>query len=242
MNRGFILRSRGLSTDTVAVLIIGLTSTSWTASFFLDHCSALGKQSTSYSQPNALLSVAVEAPLLTQVLFFIWLFKWIVAVWALKTGGRPRLWLPVQPNSPHNWGAGLDDRFRWILIFSVCTMVVLPSIIAIALQLQPAIRPVMNLAGVIIFLMGGVTKHPYGTAPHCYSDALRIIIPTSHHEGTVYQLPGLYGGFDAVSSPKILNEHAEADGEIMVLFQHMRSGRWMGFGTSGVTQENNVTV
>lgn len=211
----------------MGVLIIGLTSTIWTASVFWDYCGAPGKWLISYPQPDALLSAAVEAPLLTQLLFFIWFFKWTVAVWAIKRGGTPRLWIPVHPSGPNNWGAGLGDRFRWTLLLLMGAVVVIPSTIALALQLQPAIRPVMNLAGAIVFLMGGVTKHPYDTAPHCYSDALRIIIPTTHHEGTVYQLPGLYRGFDAVWSPKILNEHAEADGEIMVLFQHMRSGRWM---------------
>jgi len=104
------------------------------------------------------------------------------------------------------------------------------SILTVVLgqELATRTRGILNIAALVIFFFGGAPPHPYNKAPHSYSDdMLRIVLPTSHHEGTVYQLPNADTGFEAVWSPKIANEHLEADDEIMLLFQHMRSGRWM---------------
>lgn len=55
---------------------------------------------------------------------------------------------------------------------------------------------------------------------------LRIALPTSHIEGTVYVLPSRHHGFSAVWSPKIAAEHIQTDAEIMALFESMRTGRY----------------
>ncbi|KAK3391322.1 hypothetical protein B0T20DRAFT_327137, partial [Sordaria brevicollis] len=90
----------------------------------------------------------------------------------------------------------------------------------------------LSLAGLFLFLSDSVPPNPYAHhAPHSYGPgAPRIVLPTTHHEGTVYVLPDLTlnsdRGFDAVWSPKIPDEHRAADGQIMALFERMRSNQW----------------
>jgi len=104
--------------------------------------------------------------------------------------------------------------------------VTVPSLAALAVG--DALVGVLNLMSILLFLFEGTTSNPYVDATHRYVDnRLRIALPTSHHEGTLYVLPSSGVGFDAVWSPKVANEHLEADGEIMTLFRHMRSGRWL---------------
>jgi hypothetical protein len=181
-----------------------------------------------FNWPHSLL--VVEAPLLTQVIFVLWLAIWVPASWNARAGRAPHLWRSIQLRGPFDWESGLGGRFYWILATLICVTVGLPSVFAIALVqgASTITRGVLNIAALIVFFFGGAPKHPYNDAAHSYSDdMLRIVLPTSHHEGTVYQLPNTDRGFDAIWSPKIANEHLEADNEIMILFQHMRSGRWM---------------
>lgn len=90
----------------------------------------------------------------------------------------------------------------------------------------------LSLAGLLLFLSDTVPPNPYAHhAPHSYGPgAVRIVLPTTHHEGTIYVLPDLTldsgRGFDAVWSPKITDEHRAADGQIMALFERMRSNQW----------------
>jgi len=96
------------------------------------------------------------------------------------------------------------------------------------------VRGVLSLASIAIKHKYVIPKHPYNHSPHRYGpDTLRIVLPTSHHEGTNYILPCRGSdsqernvGFDAVWSPKVANEHRAADGEIMRLFSNMRADRW----------------
>jgi hypothetical protein len=96
-----------------------------------------------------------------------------------------------------------------------------------ALVVGNPLTGILNLLGILLFLLDGTVRNPDVYASHRYADdRLRIALPTSHHEGTLYILPSSGLGIDAVWSPKVTNEHIEADGEMMNLFQHMRSERW----------------
>ncbi|KAI1750410.1 hypothetical protein F4782DRAFT_250537 [Xylaria castorea] len=238
VNRGFVLRSRSFSTDVIATLVVGVTSAIWTASAFhyayhLENSNSLPIMTwrdTSIRMPPSLY-VAVEAPLLTQIVFLLWLPKWLYARWQVSVGNTPQLCKSIPLRGPFGWEYGLGGTLYWSLTTITWTVVGVPSALIIALGEQGSpttTRATLNIAALVIFSFEGVPRHPYNDTTHSYSDeVLRIVLPTSHHEGTVYQLPSANSGFDAIWSPKIANEHLEADNEIMVLFQHMRSGRWM---------------
>ncbi|KAI0466079.1 hypothetical protein F4859DRAFT_337165 [Xylaria cf. heliscus] len=238
LNRGFVLRRYRLSTDVIVALVIGVTSTVWTVSAF-HHAYRLQTSDTlptmawrgSVIRMPVSIYVCVEAPLLTQVVFLFWFPKWLHARWQVSTGDTPQLSKSIQMRSPFDWEYGFSGLLYWTLATVTWTFVGVPCALTMALGelgSPTTTRAILNIAALIIFFFEGVPRHPYNDTTHSYSDeVLRIVLPTSHHEGTVYQLPSTNGGFDAVWSPKIANEHLEADNEIMVLFQHMRSGRWM---------------
>lgn len=55
---------------------------------------------------------------------------------------------------------------------------------------------------------------------------LRIALPTSHLDGTVYVLPSRVSSFEAVWSPKVKAEHQHTDAEMMSPFASMRTGSY----------------
>ncbi|KAJ9161022.1 hypothetical protein NKR19_g2725 [Coniochaeta hoffmannii] len=151
---------------------------------------------------------------------------------ARKTQRQPRLWQGSKPHGPFDWSAGLPPALYWTMMAMICVSVTATSLLSIAYGPSP-VAGILNLAGLSLFVLSGTTRNPYATAPHSYGDdSLRIALPTTHHEGTVYVLPGpglgpgSSGGFDAVWSPKLAAEHADADAQMMTLFAHMRGDRW----------------
>ncbi len=107
----------------------------------------------------------------------------------------------------------------------ICIAVMIPSIATLAVG-DPLVG-ILNLLGLLLFLLDGPARNPYVNAAHRHADdRLRIALPNSHHEGTIYVVPSSPRGVDAVWTPKIANEHLEADSKVMPLFQHIRSERW----------------
>lgn len=176
-----------------------------------------------------MLLILVElarAPLLVQVLFGFWIISWLDGLRAEKIGhAKPNFWSLVNLRGPFDWASGVHRGFYWTLSICICISVAMPALVTIVVG-EP-LNGILSLAGLLLFVLDGATNNPYVLAPHRYADdRLRIALPTSHHEGTLYILPSQGIGIDAVWSPKVKNEHLEADREIMTLFQHMRSGRW----------------
>lgn len=68
---------------------------------------------------------------------------------------------------------------------------------------------------------------------------LRIALPTSHIEGTVYILPSSAYGFEAVWSPKIRSEDEQTDAQMMALFESMRTG---SYSLSGPLRRLRATI
>ncbi len=121
--------------------------------------------------------------------------------------------------------AGLHRGFYLALIAIICIAVMTPSIATLAVG--DALVGILNLLGLLLFLLDGPARNRYVNAAHRYADdRLRIALLTSHHEGTIYVLPSSARGLDAVWTRKIANEHLEADSKVMRLFQHIRSERW----------------
>jgi hypothetical protein len=66
MNQGFTLRSRGLSTDTKAALLLGVTASLWTATFLAPEVHAMFGSDAAW---EAALLRLIEAPLIVDILF-----------------------------------------------------------------------------------------------------------------------------------------------------------------------------
>jgi len=172
------------------------------------------------------LSQASHAPWLVQILFMFWIFFRIDALSAQTRGYENFiLWKLSVTAGPFEWMDSIKPLPRWILRGFLAITVLATS--APAISNGFVVQGVLNITGLVVFLLLGATVNPYTKANHRYSaDMLRIILPTSHHEGTVYILPSESHGFDAVWSPKVQNEHLEADQQTMALFGRMRSGKW----------------
>lgn len=154
-----------------------------------------------------------------------WVVCFINVYWADQMGKQPRLWSSKRALGPFDWRSGPPRPFIWLMIslILVCTGAVASAAIFVG---DPQLG-VLNFIGLALFLADGAANNPFVSAPHHYTDHdLRVVLATSHHEGTVYILPSQGHGFDAVWSPKISDEHIAADREIMALFRHMRSGRY----------------
>jgi hypothetical protein len=72
MNTGFVLRIRGWSTDLIAVLTIGIITTSWTILVIISGI-FLGEQPCRQGLDQCLARMAY-APWIIQLLFFFWAF------------------------------------------------------------------------------------------------------------------------------------------------------------------------
>ncbi|KAK4206172.1 hypothetical protein QBC37DRAFT_357225 [Rhypophila decipiens] len=241
---GFTLGLRGVdNTDCKSVLLIGLTSTLWSAATIKAALDAdIGPSLRSgdgdgdggllLASPRVIngLRIASHAPIITQVLFAFWLVCMgdvLLARWSNRPSTR--LWRGVNSHTPFIWNAGLPPAVYWATIIIFCVAVTVSSFLSIAYSPSTTLG-ILNLLGLVIFVqgLGGSPRNPYTRSSHWYTDSsLRIALPTSHHEGTMYILPGPGTGIDAVWSPKIRTEHTEADAEIMTLFSHLRADRWV---------------
>jgi hypothetical protein len=172
------------------------------------------------------LSQASQAPWLVQILFIFWIFCRIDAFFIQKRGYEGSLlWKLSVTSGPFEWMDNVKPLPRWVLVGLLVVTVSTTAALAVAHGL--VVQGILSITGLAIFLLSGTRANPYTRANHRYSaDMLRIILPTSHHEGTVYILPAKGYGFDAVWSPKIHGEHLEADQQTMALFGRMRSGKW----------------
>ncbi|KAM7193064.1 hypothetical protein V8F20_008580 [Naviculisporaceae sp. PSN 640] len=239
---GFTLGRRGINnTDAKSALLIGLTSTLWSAAAIKAaladvESSSISDDDDSYgvlplTSPKVLqwLIIASSAPIITQILFAFWLLcmaDLLLARWTNRPSTR--LWRGLNSHTPFIWSAALPSTVYRGLLIVFCVAVTVPSL---ATAYSPSTIPgILSLLGLVIFVQGinGSPRNPYTKSSHWYTDSsLRIALPTSHHEGTMYILPGPSTGIDAVWSPKIRAEHTEADAEIMTLFSHMRADRWV---------------
>lgn len=235
MNRGFLITRKVLSTDTIASLTIGSTIVLWNGCITWEILSAVqGKADSNrtYEYQSQLklgtvleiLAIAAKGPVLLYTFFTFWIVAWIDAFWADFRAGRPHLWSLRHVNGPFDWAFGVHSTFSFLLRVNVSINVLLPSLAA--LLVGDVSCGVLNILGLMVMLSNGVANNPYVHAVHRYADdRLRIVLPTSHHEGTIYVLPSKRSGMDAVWSPKVTSEYREADGEMMTLFSHMRSGQ-----------------
>lgn len=199
-------------------LIVGCTTTVWTLKVLL-----FG--SNDDSSPSA-LSRTARTPLLVQTLFILWISSWIDALWARRRDNNNfLLWNLKATRGPFDWSHSVNPITYRTIVVLLSMVVSITSIFSIAEGDQ--VQGVFNIIGLVVFLFSGTRNNPYVKANHRYqADMLRVILPTSHHEGTTYVLPSAKYGFDAVWSPKVEDENIEADQQAMALFQSLRSEKW----------------
>ena len=125
-------------------------------------------------------------------------------------------------NGPFGWRKCLAPYWLKSLYISIVCVQVPCSLLLV--RKGHIVEGVLSLAGLGLFLSSGVPNNRYIASGHRHGgDNLRIALPTSHIEGTVYVLPSRGNGFEAVWSPKVQAEHIQTDAEIMGLFAQMRS-------------------
>ncbi|KAL9083050.1 MAG: hypothetical protein Q9165_008674 [Trypethelium subeluteriae] len=203
-------------------LFIGGTATAWLITSLLE---IVPLRDDSGRMMHFLFRLA-DAPILVETVFLCWFLGWADADLAMRTDEKHfHFWSLRYLSDPFDWQSGVTKPFLWAVYLFVSIAVSIPSIAAIFLGSYTS--AVLNIISLGVFLTSGAGNNPYVVAPHWYAgDMIRVILPTSHHQGTVYILPSRGHGFDAVWSPKVAAEHREADGQAMELFHTMRSGNW----------------
>ena len=222
---GFIIRRRLLSTDSVIGNSIGITSLLWTAVAIYTGTNERFKSSPEgyvSDSIQSLISSLAQAPFAVVLLFSAWLLMQFDMV-ALQKNGSLTAWKVFEMPNPYDWQRGL--REPWCFLIRMAIPILTGFCAVFSIFFGDSLLGVLNMAGVLLLVTRSVSQHPFNSSAHRYAaDELRIILPTTHHEGTVYILPSQNRGFDAVWSPKIENEHAQADRYMMALFSKMRSG------------------
>src|SRR5437660_807678 len=92
---------------------------------------------------------------------------------------------------------GLFNRgYRWTLYCMIGSVVAIVSYAAIKQKLYTV--GLLNLVGVVLFIVGAAGANTYSIALHIYTaDTLRVMLHTRHREGTYYILSCSIRGFDA---------------------------------------------
>ena len=218
--RGFALRRSIFASDTVMMMLLVLIVNIW---------------SLLVSWP--IFETFAQTPS-AGVVFIPWLalnfsYFWVITfAITCSYSGLTRefdhvagLWRMNCSNGPFGWRESLRPYYLYALYLSIivtqtpCSMVMLLR--------GDLLQGILSIAGLSMFLYSAVPHNKYVLAPHRYGgDSLRIALPTSHIEGTVYILPSSAYGFEAVWSPKIKSEHERTDAEMMALFESMRTGSY----------------
>ena len=209
LTRGFTLRRSVLSTDTILMGVLVLVVNAWTIIVLLPgHGLSLG-----------ILTVPWIA------LLFSWLYVGFIASVYSRYIETTRFWQMVCSNGPFSWRESLNPYCLWALYLSLLVTQV-PCSLILVLD-GKLIQGIMGIACYFLVFSSALPQNAYVSAPYMYGgDMLRIALPTSHIEGTVYVLPSRKRGFEAVWSPKVRSEHRLADSEIMALFASMRTGSY----------------
>ncbi|KAF2232367.1 hypothetical protein EV356DRAFT_534662 [Viridothelium virens] len=222
LHRGFLLKRNGLSTNSQIGFFIGGTATAW---FITSWIASVPPRDDSDRMMHFLFRLT-DAPVLVETIFLCWFLGWADANLAMRTDEKHfHFWSLRLLSDPFDWQSGVTKPFLWTIYLFVTISVSIQGIAAMFIGNYTS--AVLNIIGLGVFLTSGAGNNPYVGAPHWYTgDMVRVILPTSHHQGTVYVLPSQGHGFDAVWSPKVAAEHREADSQAMELFHTMRTGTW----------------
>lgn len=212
--RGFTLQSTIYSTDNVVSWILFLLIYLWTGGTLFVY---VGRGVASDAQSWE-LSLAV--PWIAAAFSLIWL----LVNFESPLASNPPKWKMDCSNGPFGWRESLHTVVRRFIVIFLLPAITL-SLLAIGRG--HVVQGFLTIAACVMFTTGSFASNHYTQSPHRYAgDMLRVMLPTSHIEGTVYVLPSAAAGFTAVWSPKVEAEHKETDMEMMALFASMRTGRY----------------
>ena len=227
--RGFTLRGSMFSTDILVSMLIFSLVNFWTLLILSPIMSAIYQRHPLMSPSDILSSLASasSAPWLAEIFSLLWLAEMISST---RFAARRQffdqlagLWKMDCANGPFGWRVSLRP---WALnICFACMIGIMIPLNILAIYQGTVLGGSMSIAALVLFLKSGLPYNKYHLSPHkVEGDELRIALPTSHLEGTIYVLPSRSAHFQAHWSPKIEAEHLEADSEMMTLFNSMRSG------------------
>lgn len=224
--RGFTLRGSMRSTDILVSISIFCIVNLWTLFILLPIAFALYRSHMPRSELLTTLTAASSAPWLAEIFSLLWITDMISSVrfapqrefsdqWA-------GLWKMDCSNGPFGWRESLRP-WALNLCFACMAFMIIPLNL-LAIYQGNVLGGSLSLAALALFVKSGLPHNKYHKSPHkLEGDRLRIALPTSHLEGTIYVLPSRNAHFQAHWSPKIEAEHIQTDSEMMTLFNSMRS-------------------
>lgn len=161
----------------------------------------------------------LSSPLILQAICIAWIFG------VLPLSISPGEQQSASFRNAFDWSSCLQPGW-WLAIRITLVSLIVPAAI-VCIARGAVVLAVSNVISLAFFLIQGAPDNPYIEAKNHYAaDMLRIALPTSHHEGTLYILPSRNRGFDAVWSPRIAAENVETDRYMMGLFAKMRSSQY----------------
>lgn len=218
--RGFTLRRSILASDPVMMILLVLLVNIWAFLVFWPGFDTL------VQTPSA---GVIAIPWLALMFSYFWAFTWAsTCYYARSTHESHHVvgpWKMDCSNGPFGWRESLGPYFVYALYLSLAATQIPCSVIMIFQG--DLLQGILSIAGLLMFIYSALPHNKYVLAQHRYGgDMLRIALPTSHIEGTVYILPCSASGFEAVWSPKVRSEHEQTDAEMMELFASMRTGSY----------------
>ena len=209
LTRGFMLRRSVLSTDTILMGVLVFIVNAWTIIVTLP----------GYGPSPGILAVPWIA------LPFWWLYVWFVASVHSRCIATTRIWQMVCSNGPFSWRESLNP-YCLLALYSNLLVTQVPCSFILVIE-GKLIQGILGIACCLLVFCSALPQNAYVSAPHMYGgNVLRIALPTSHIEGTVYILPSRKRGFEAVWLPKVRSDHRQADAEMMALLASMRTGSY----------------
>lgn len=227
--RGFTLRRSALSTDTMVSLLVVLMVNLWTVLILTPSMLSIRLHGYTFSSIRAALATVPPTPWIAELFSWFWLGEYVSSYWYVgdrsSSDRLAGLWKMDCSNGPFSWRESSRPWARNILFLATATILMPLGLVAI--YQGDVLHGVLSIAAFALFVVPAFPHNKYTESPHRYDGSmLRIALPTSHLEGTVYILPSRDCGFEAVWSPKVKAEHLQTDSEIMSLFSSMRTGSY----------------
>lgn len=218
-----------MSTDIIVSLLITFMLNIWTLFVLIPPLLSIRQSALSISSVLAALDTISSAPWIAEIFSLFWLAEFVSSyLYAYKRKDSDQLaglWRMDCANGPFGWRESSRPWARNLTFLVTATMTIPLALISISQG--DLLHGVLSIAALLLFVISAFPHNKYIESPHRHDGSmLRIALPTSHLEGTVYVLPSKLSSFEAVWSPKVKAEHLQTDAEIMTLFSSMRTGSY----------------
>ena len=219
--RGFTFRNQRTSTDLLVLAFVFFAIKLWTLLLLLPILTTVHQTRLLSTDILDAITKAAAVPWIAELFSWYWLIDYLISAWyefdRNDSDKMVGLWKMDCSNGPFGWRESMRP---WALnfLFALMAAIIIPSNL-IAVYQGLILHGVLNIVAFVLFFKSAFPHNKYNDSPHRYNgDMLRIVLPTSHLEGTVYILPSRKSEFRVVWSPKITAEHQQTDSEIMMLF------------------------